>query len=1845
MLTTAVLVAGGSLAAGGLGLYLIGSTGAPSTGIAKTVEDSVSSIADQVTKTAENVTEYVSPKSDDPQPVTPPVQAVKPVVEEKPAEQPVEPVEQPVEQPVVEEKPVEQPVVENRAVAPSLPEVDSMAGGQRGGFGRPTWAPLNSGTSLTQALGIVPGSTAGNVLATVTGSKTPQQIQLKLVEVDRQLRSLNVKAFNLKQNQTDYEEINKDKVPGTKHLGAPSTDLEDDEKPEGWRAPRGDLSFRQRYVEAYNRMFTSKTLLEDVTKEISKYSRDVEPQVKPVNLKEEALKLFPPLPGEKQKGKGMWSERAMKHFNTNPPADFPDLKPRGDELADRGGSGEKWYERISKGSGTGGPDKNKLPNLLRTREKQTSIFQRAESDLEYFKDKYEENAEALTQVKLELQELSKEIKELETTRGALLEELSAYKVPQSMWQTKQAEKKPLLPSGEELNRLMARYKDSEERIKEKQEEIDNYISNHLDDKTGYPLDGQDYVNLTGIPRGAFVAEDGKITMETLKAEREKIIAEIEGRSVKQKEAVQKEIQNVGTWKSMIRSLELDPAKEKKYLDPKIIALYSAFESMLSDEESTIEKNIPRYYDTFSKGYNSSLTTSGLTTLLRTFNMITQDSTGSECKWKAGDEIEFDTDKVTDATTKTAADQKLVNILGENKRIFGKVIRVRNFGDKVKVCTELRIKVTGVNNVNIIAGTTTRTVSGAVDGNVDKEIIIDLSKGTTKYDLAKMGDKKPFDRYKAGQDERLAQFITKIDHINEDVRPGTELKKKLELLKQQLEESAKPYFSTGDITKLSVLSLFGKGPNFIQRIIIYLTTLDLRRMLQMVGSLLFSSLPTFVSKIIEGIKDRSEISKAISDLENLISETAATMGRRYAIPDVQKNQIKEIIRNLRDSTKSLTERRQLARTTKAETIFVGVFNADGTPKMVYLKNDTAADKRLEASASDFREALDGDYTLEVQQNVKTTLGEEMVKYHRTIWSRLKETFGKGIGDGALPNYNYELCGKDEPGAIPFLASLVTGGYVTLYYKKTDISGESDDVRRAAKGSMTSLSLKMLIIDGFITLPSVLLAAIPSAVLYSLYMMVSKSIDYGSKVVAEQKKRVEKSQIDGLKAFNDILPGYLAGRVLIDVVGPEDDIRRVHAELVAEVPAFLNGLGDEFPDDAKRRAFSEISMKRIQLDTYLIPNDPAPGPAPGPAPVPAPVPAPAGPTLFQTIVGMLANLGLAIRRQARGADVVVVAPMLEGRAGPRPEDDAAAAEVARRAAEEAAAAAARAEAEAAAAAEGERAAAEARAEAARAAAERAAAEAAEAERVAAERAAAERAEAERAEAERAEAERVAAAEAAARAPPPGAPPEPDAVPPPGDAGAPPPPPPGAPPPPAPVQQWRFNLALPNIGLYALFDEDSYLYKSLSYIFQAFTVFKTWEFSFETWKIGDKASAEEWDTFFKESKTFVSQRAEIKDATNPDSKGKESGLGNFSITDDEKSFLENNGIKSLQDFNLSILQTTSGVWKTGNNILSKISESTRDIDQIFDKIDTFVDLAGIKIGELGTFVGAISLSGLGFVFGKRDWSALLGAGWENVVNLLGFTVYCGVGFWNGTRWVISSLFTGIKSTGVALGALGYSIAYGIGYGLWYTGRGAYAIGTWVRNSLPELQPILNRLGAGLLFVVTGAGTLARFSYQLSVKALTAIVPTLGRFILNIGVAGRSLVELTKLMLTTVVYGTAIPVWTLLVWGGYGIVFKGIIFNLLVRPIVGTVRIIWQTGKNTAGRLIWKEEDLGQTTNWFKYLNYGKLQQNPAVVEDNVPEDEDNVPEDEDEAAGLLPARGGYTRRHLLRGMPKRAKTRRTY
>jgi hypothetical protein len=202
-----------------------------------------------------------------------------------------------------------------------------------------------------------------------------------------------------------------------------------------------------------------------------------------------------------------------------------------------------------------------------------------------------------------------------------------------------------------------------------------------------------------------------------------------------------------------------------------------------------------------------------------------------------------------------------------------------------------------------------------------------------------------------------------------------------------------------------------------------------------------------------------------------------------------------------------------------------------------------------------------------------------------------------------------------------------------------------------------------------------------------------------------------------------------------------------------------------------------------------------------------------------------------------------------------------------------------------------------------------------------------------------------------------------------------------------------------------------------------------------------------------------------------------------------------------------------------------------------------------------------------------------------------------------------------------------------LWWGGAGLFQIASWAYNSLPEFAPILASLGAGLLFVISGAGTVIKITYQFTIKALTAVCLPIGRFIVNIGVAGRTIIELTKLMFATVVYGAAIPIWTVLVWGGYGIVYKGVVWGLIARPIIGTIKIIWMLGKNTTGRLIWKSEDLTETSNWFKYFNYGRRRIGPAP------------PPVAEPAEAEVELGGGYTRRQRVRGMPKRLKTRRTY
>ena len=111
---------------------------------------------------------------------------------EEPVQQPLQEPE-PVQEPetVQESEPVQEPepVQEHEpssAVAPSLPEIDSMAGG---GFGRPSWAPLVPQTSpptinaLVNKIEILPN--------------TPSEIQIELNKVTRELENISYSIFNI----------------------------------------------------------------------------------------------------------------------------------------------------------------------------------------------------------------------------------------------------------------------------------------------------------------------------------------------------------------------------------------------------------------------------------------------------------------------------------------------------------------------------------------------------------------------------------------------------------------------------------------------------------------------------------------------------------------------------------------------------------------------------------------------------------------------------------------------------------------------------------------------------------------------------------------------------------------------------------------------------------------------------------------------------------------------------------------------------------------------------------------------------------------------------------------------------------------------------------------------------------------------------------------------------------------------------------------------------------------------------------------------------------------------------------------------------------------------------------------------------------------------------------------------------------------------------------------------------------------------------------------------------------------------------------------------------------------
>ena len=371
---------------------------------------------------------------------------------------------------------------------------------QRGGYGRPTWAPLNSGSSLMQALGVQPGSTAGNLLATATGSKTPQQIQQELVAVEQQIRAITTQQFQT--NETYTEELNK------------------------FNGDAGTTGIRQDYLELVGQVSYWKFMEKLSSDKLRSFNGVPEPAAATTtNLQAEFDKDFKkteevgPAP---KKEFNVWLKESIENVNKRKKKNFRGEKPPTTE-----GEYAKWYAdlKTKAATGTATGSTTRMTETEYTAELKKEIDAAKKKEDFIFKEsmkksEYDESVAKLTELRSKRSGFTSKLKELTEKKQILLEELSAYKVPQSSWdKTKQPEARSTVPTGEELNKLLIEYKAKQEEIKQKQVQIDEELSLKLQ-PDGTLTDATTYNSLKG-------------ELTTLKDNLKIIIAKIEGRSTDQ----------------------------------------------------------------------------------------------------------------------------------------------------------------------------------------------------------------------------------------------------------------------------------------------------------------------------------------------------------------------------------------------------------------------------------------------------------------------------------------------------------------------------------------------------------------------------------------------------------------------------------------------------------------------------------------------------------------------------------------------------------------------------------------------------------------------------------------------------------------------------------------------------------------------------------------------------------------------------------------------------------------------------------------------------------------------------------------------------------------------------------------------------------------------------------------------------------------------------------------------------------------------------------------------------------------------------------------------------------------
>ena len=414
----------------------------------------------------------------------------QPIPEEPIPEEPV-PEELVPEQPIPEE-PVSQEPIANGATAPSLPDdnIENMAGG---GFGRPSWAPLNADTATMS----LQGSTASNFIAKVTGTykRTITDIQRDLIDIDDQIRVLRTNEFINKRDEND--QASKINEARKKYLVNVS-----------------EIAKNEKLIQFYDKKINDLIKPESVNTS-GKFGEIVKQKFP--QRKADKTATYPKENNPNDLNFDSWRDSAFNKFKSDFPDDPIGIKPKDGE------DSNKWWSRIS--NLTSSASAQKSENI--ESELNTLITKKTDSitNLEVFKEsdsksKYDEVLEKLLSVRTKLKDIRNQIKELQNKRELLLSELSNYQLPKGLFEyTKQPKQKIYnLPKGDELTNLLNDLSGKSDEIKE----IDNKISEHVSKS----------LNVDGTLSDDDQNKYNELTNERKNLERSKndIISRIEGRS-------------------------------------------------------------------------------------------------------------------------------------------------------------------------------------------------------------------------------------------------------------------------------------------------------------------------------------------------------------------------------------------------------------------------------------------------------------------------------------------------------------------------------------------------------------------------------------------------------------------------------------------------------------------------------------------------------------------------------------------------------------------------------------------------------------------------------------------------------------------------------------------------------------------------------------------------------------------------------------------------------------------------------------------------------------------------------------------------------------------------------------------------------------------------------------------------------------------------------------------------------------------------------------------------------------------------------------------------------------------